>query len=400
MLLMIPYRVKNPVKTFPVLTVTLIAIHIALYAIATTDIMHLRPDVLAKSSFAFGISPLWMFFIAILYHADIVQLLANMLFLWVFGPAVEERLGTVKFLAVYFISALVGGVYMTGLDYIYTNAIHPWVGATASVMGIAGAYWYIYSWSQVSVFYWFVLWYGSIDIAALWVVGIFIVADIVQGIFYNSVGVAGGVANISHIASAASAVLICVGLHVKRDSEAVSDAKALRADDLDLKNMPVEALQVMLEEDPTDIELIRALEIPALRHGNLSALTDALTKAGPKVIEKDPRLIARYLIDMRGDIHIYKPAHLLHLAGLLERRGEPQRAIVIYRMIVDRYPQHHDAEVALYRMAFCSWNSLHDASAAHAYIDEIEWRFPHGEMIEYARILLRKLPPMEQAPES
>lgn len=391
--MLIPYRVKNPVRRFPIITVTLIAMNIILYAMSAKNAFHIRPDVLAKSAFALGTTPLWRFFLATFLHTDLVHLGANMLFLWVFGPAVEERLGIILFLIVYYVSAMVGALYLGGLDFIYTGSIHPWVGATASVMGIAGAYWYIYAWSQISVFYFLVFWWGDIEVSAFWIVGFYLILDLAQGFFYNAVGIRGGVANIAHVAAGAMAVLLCMLMHVKRDSEAISDAKALVADSLDLSNMPVHALLTMLEDDPSDIVLLRALVAPALRHGQLTVLGDALHKAGPGVIDKDPKLIAQYLIDMHGDITIFKPTHLLRLAGFLERAGETNRALTIYRLIVDRFGTDPDAETALYRMAVCSWNTKKDAEAARTFIEEMQWRFPHGEMIEFARTFLRKLPP-------
>jgi hypothetical protein len=138
--------------------------------------------------------------------------------------------------------------------------------------------------------------------------------------------------------------------------------------------------------------LLCALTIPALRQGKLMVITEALHKAGPGIIEKDPRLVAQYLIDMHGDIHIFKPAHLLRLAGQLERIGDSHRAMTIYREIVDRFSTSPDAETALYRMALCSWTVFKDAAAARTYIEEMEWRFPHGEMMEFARTLMHKLP--------
>jgi membrane associated rhomboid family serine protease len=397
-MLVIPYRVKNPITKIPFVTITILLANVILYAMNTKDFLHIRGDVYNEWAFALGYTPLWKFFLSIFIHSDLLQLGMNSLFLFVLGPAVEERLGRIRYVIVYLLAGMVGAVFQAGMDLAYTGSLYVWIGSSSCVMGIVGAYWYVYSWSKINVFYWFVTWYGTWEVDAFWVVGFYLVLDLVQGMVYHQVGFKGGITNLSHVAAAASAVLFCIALRVRRDSEALSEAKAMRADEVNLANLPLHALQTMLDENPKDIEILAAMIVPAIRENEREALAKAFVKVGTHAIEKDPRLVAHYLIDFRSDPRIYKATHLLHLAGLLERMGETMRAMTIYRLIVDRFTEDKDAETAIYRMAVVSWNTLKDASAARTYIDEMQWRYPHGDMIEFARTLARKLP-LQESPE-
>ncbi|MDQ1280052.1 MAG: hypothetical protein QG670_1314 [Thermoproteota archaeon] len=75
-------------------------------------------------------------------HVDIWHIFGNMLFLFIFGDNVEDRFGHVKFLILYLIFGVVGGlthsaiaVMLGGIDqYI------PAVGASGAIAGVLGAY--------------------------------------------------------------------------------------------------------------------------------------------------------------------------------------------------------------------------------------------------------------------
>jgi membrane associated rhomboid family serine protease len=74
---------------------------------------------------------------AMFLHGNLAHLLGNLLFLWVFGNNVEDRLGRVRFVVFY----LVGGVVAT-LVYAALNpaSTTPLVGASGAIAAILGAY--------------------------------------------------------------------------------------------------------------------------------------------------------------------------------------------------------------------------------------------------------------------
>lgn len=70
-------------------------------------------------------------------HGDWLHLLGNMLFLWVFGNNVEDRLGRVRFLPFYLLCGVLAAL-VQGLTE--TSSGVPLIGASGAIAGIIGAY--------------------------------------------------------------------------------------------------------------------------------------------------------------------------------------------------------------------------------------------------------------------
>lgn len=389
--MLIPYRVKTPLKNFPVATITLILINIVVYAFTTRHFLVIRDDIVRGYAFAYGISAWSNFFASSFLHAHILHLVANMFVLWLFGRSVEDRLGIPLYLVVYFGTGLLGAVLQGLFDFYFFGSPQLTVGASGCIMGAVGAYWYLYSWSTVCIYYWFWFIRGVWEVSAFWLVGLYLLMDIVQGIIAGASGTKGGVADFCHVGGGVAGALFCFLIRAKRDNEALAKAKAIQSESRDLSSMPLHALQTMLKHDPGNIELIRAMIIPAIRQGQPYTVDAALADVGPELIDRDPQLVAWYLVDLHGNAGIYRSVHLLRLAGQMERLDEPLQAIAVYRLISDGRPKDPEAAVALYRMAFYYWNVLNDGENAKALLAEIHRRYPHGEMTRFAEGLSRRM---------
>ncbi|THV41597.1 rhomboid family intramembrane serine protease [Glycomyces buryatensis] len=71
---------------------------------------------------------------AMFLHFGAVHLLFNMVVLWILGRVLEKDLGSLRFLAVYLVSGLVGSVAV----YVFTNPITLTAGASGAVYGLFG----------------------------------------------------------------------------------------------------------------------------------------------------------------------------------------------------------------------------------------------------------------------
>jgi membrane associated rhomboid family serine protease len=70
-------------------------------------------------------------------HGSWAHLLGNMLFLWIFGNNIEDRLGKVGYVGFY----LVTGVAATAAHVVtQTGSILPVIGASGAIAGVMGAY--------------------------------------------------------------------------------------------------------------------------------------------------------------------------------------------------------------------------------------------------------------------
>ena len=148
---------------------------------------------------------------AVLYslflHAGWVHLLGNMLYLWIFGNNVEDRLGHVGFLAFY----LGCGVVAT-LAFALPNATSPvtLVGASGAIAGVLGAYLLLYPGARVTVLVPF-LFFLPLRLPALLVLGLWFVLQLGEVRVAEMAGT--GVAYLAHVAGflAGMAVISVIG---------------------------------------------------------------------------------------------------------------------------------------------------------------------------------------------
>jgi len=131
-------------------------------------------------------------------HGGWAHLLGNMLYLWVFGDNIENRLGHSRYLGFY----LVCGI-LASLSHVFaTSALSPQhlyipsLGASGAISGILGGYLMLFPKGRVRVFFL----RGIIEVPAFVALGIWIVFQIISGV--GSLGVqgeGGGVAYAAHI---------------------------------------------------------------------------------------------------------------------------------------------------------------------------------------------------------
>ena len=75
--------------------------------------------------------------VSMFLHASLLHLLGNMLFLWIFGNNVEDRLGSAGYLLFYFAAGILATVAFTVAN---AGAVEPLVGASGAIAGVMGAY--------------------------------------------------------------------------------------------------------------------------------------------------------------------------------------------------------------------------------------------------------------------
>ena len=91
--------------------------------------------------------PWWVtLFTSMFMHGGILHIAGNMLFLWVFGNNIEDRLGRVKFLLFYLLAGLIA-VYTQAL--IDPGSTAPTIGASGAIAGVLGAYAWLFPRARV-----------------------------------------------------------------------------------------------------------------------------------------------------------------------------------------------------------------------------------------------------------
>jgi membrane associated rhomboid family serine protease len=97
----------------------------------------------------------------------------NLLFLWVFGQAVENRFGHLGFAAFYILGGATAGLVHA------VFSIHPVIGASGSIAAVSGAFLALFPRSHIRVLVFFFI-IGVYSIPALWFIGIYFVIDLIN----------------------------------------------------------------------------------------------------------------------------------------------------------------------------------------------------------------------------
>jgi membrane associated rhomboid family serine protease len=143
---MIPIRDVIPSRTRPRVTIGLIIINVLVFLFQSA--LTARSQDLFLLSFglvpaAFSIVTL---FTSMFIHGGVAHLAGNMLFLWIFGDNIEDRLGHGRFLIFYLLCGVVAAFSQTALDPL---SLTPMVGASGAIAGVMGGYLVLYPHSRV-----------------------------------------------------------------------------------------------------------------------------------------------------------------------------------------------------------------------------------------------------------
>ncbi len=245
---MLPIRDINPTRRTPVVTVTLVAVNVAVFVLFNLqmgpaelqcfqfqwgaipfDLMSTSPiptgavqgpaclneAVAARTELATVVTSMFL-------HGGLFHLGFNMLFLWIFGNNVEDRLGHLVFLLFY----LLGGVVSVyGFAVLNAEVIAPLIGASGAVAAVLGAYALMYPRARIHTYVPFPLYLLAGIVPGARIAGWFLIfaivilpAWIVLGFWFVTEWLAvqetatTGVANEAHVVGFAVGLLVALVL--------------------------------------------------------------------------------------------------------------------------------------------------------------------------------------------
>ncbi|MBC7287871.1 MAG: rhomboid family intramembrane serine protease [Armatimonadetes bacterium] len=138
-------------------------------------------------------------------HGGVLHLAGNMLFLWVFGDNVEERLGRVRYLIFYLLCGLVATLTHSLMSGFSSTPI---VGASGAIAGVLGGYWVLFKGARVrALIPLFVVW-TVMEVPAVVFLGLWFLFQLFLGL--GSLGSTGqaGVAFWAHVGGFLAGVLL------------------------------------------------------------------------------------------------------------------------------------------------------------------------------------------------
>ncbi len=237
---MLPLKDYNPTRRFPVVTVLLIAVNVYVYFLVQRPYDERRSQLRFNYSYAAipcevvdgeplsedevvrtleagdtescihddlspPVFPDKNVFLALLYsmflHGSLLHIGGNMLFLWIFGNNIEDRMGAPAYTAFYLVSGLVASAAHI---LVQPNSTIPVVGASGAVAGVMGAYLVLFPNVKIRTLFIFLLVLIR-DVQAKWLLGFWFVFQF----FTNP---SAGVAWVAHVGGFVFGALVALFL--------------------------------------------------------------------------------------------------------------------------------------------------------------------------------------------
>jgi membrane associated rhomboid family serine protease len=210
---MIPLRDANPTRRTPVITLALIVACFVAFAYELGRLGSGGMEALDGFVTEWGIVPAeltaaWAsgsglggealtLISSQFLHGGWLHLLGNLLFLWIFGNNVEDRLGRLRFLLFYLVGGAAAGLTQVAID---PESTIPTIGASGAIAATLGAYLVLFPRARITSLVFLGFFYQLIDVPAVVVLVFWFLLQLIDGI--ASLGVTdagGGVAFFAHI---------------------------------------------------------------------------------------------------------------------------------------------------------------------------------------------------------
>jgi membrane associated rhomboid family serine protease len=229
---MIPLKDHNPTRRIPFVNLLLIAANIGVFVYQFFYLPQ-GPGYLIQS---FGVVPFDLLdspaagphallpapltvISAMFIHGGWLHLLGNMLYLWIFGDNVEDRLGHGRYLVFYLacgvIAALVHAV-------VFAQSKVPCVGASGAISGVLMAYLIFFPKARVSTLFVIFIFIRIVRLPAVVLLGLWIGLQIIGGM-QSLTAEAGGVAWFAHIGGIAAGIFLSLLLRPPRPRRRVAN---------------------------------------------------------------------------------------------------------------------------------------------------------------------------------
>jgi len=218
---MFPLKTAIPYRYLPLATWTLIFLNSLVFLIEDD----LQPDafeslvenfaLVPARYFTAGASPglagYLPFFTSMFLHAGWLHLIFNMWTLWLFGPAVEDRMGSRRYLGFY----LACGV-LASVTYALCNAdsLSPMLGASGAIAGVLGCYVRLFPMARMIVLVPVIIFPLFFTVPAVVFIGLWFLLQLVQGVgaILAPTG-GGGIAWLAHVGGFVAGLLLGPLLH-------------------------------------------------------------------------------------------------------------------------------------------------------------------------------------------
>ena len=133
---------------------------------------------------------------AMFMHAGWMHIIGNMVFLWAFGPEIEDAMGPVRYLAFYLLSGLAASLAQIA---VMPDSTVPNLGASGAIAGVMGAFLVTYPRDQIRALLLFGWWTRITFVPAALLIGLWFLLQIFDQVGAVASVQGGGVAYAAHV---------------------------------------------------------------------------------------------------------------------------------------------------------------------------------------------------------
>ncbi|MCG6136396.1 MAG: rhomboid family intramembrane serine protease [Nostoc sp. LLA-1] len=182
---MFPLYDENPTRITPYLTYGLIGMNILVFLhevrLSSAELdQFFRMYALIPQQLTNNFAQEWpTLFTSQFLHGGWWHLISNMVFLWVFGNNIEDRLGHVKYLIFYLACGALAALCQW---FINTDSTIPSLGASGAIAGVLGAYIIRFPQSRILTLAFLGFFVTTIRIPAMILIGVFVIQNVISGL--------------------------------------------------------------------------------------------------------------------------------------------------------------------------------------------------------------------------
>lgn len=181
---MFPLYDENPTRITPYLTYGLIGMNVIMFlhevSLSNTQLeQFFQLYAVIPQQLTTNWSGEWTtLFTSQFLHGGWWHLISNMVYLWVFGNNIEDRLGHLKYLFFYLTCGALAALCQW---FIGMNSIIPSLGASGAISGVLGAYLVWFPRARITTLIFLGFFITTINVPALVIIGIFFIQNLISG---------------------------------------------------------------------------------------------------------------------------------------------------------------------------------------------------------------------------
>lgn len=393
---MIPVGTNLNLKNFPWVTISLLFANWLIFITLSRNLYGIDFWISRYFFTVPGDQYPWQLITSMFFHGGLLHILGNSLFLLVFGPPIEDKLGWKDYLFLYFLTGISANLLhgmMSGL-FLRDELFIPSLGASGAISGVMGIYLYRCYYSKVNLMLHLFLPF-RIKIPAYIILPLWFAQDFMGGI--DSIrGIGQNVAFWAHVGGFAAGFGACRYLHyeIQARKEKLKFVAETTLKAYTGYGEGIKAAETLLQTDPDNPELHLGLAEAKSRWRASPEGKDHYEKAIKLLLEKDPQKAMEVFIEYWGKyLNVLEAKYQVRLSLLLNRNGDMDlSALTLQTLINSDQPLNLHMEEAYLNLGKIYREQLKRDDLARYVYERYLLKFPESKHRQFVEKMLKLAP--------